>query len=557
MERTEAAVGHATAVLVFGRAEQQKAVTTVISTNVNDSSGRTRLGFRGGQFSNRAKNHIRTIILPIIDRIMDSLGLPHKNYDISLANIGAASSHDISINVSGYSADVAVFLSLLSASLRLPLPESIMATGHISSVGGDIAAVKALPVKIKAARDNSAIQLFICPNIEGDFSLKVLTPREQEQSIAAIMAAKKNLRIKMVNDIGELIPLLFTEEDIVRAGLQVGFYSISGTFEGSDAVSRLLLYFCTDNSKRFWDALTSLFLSGTSDQAKELLRLFTQHHIRQQRYPRHIGRTLAQIMYSLPPAIRRSTIQYPLLDTGLCIRLVQFAKAQDHEDVYLLFEVNRGRPAVENTVCSTTQAKSFEPSDTDCAAFDIVVSRINERAFAEKYGSGIDAARGTYLLHKATVKSSDEFFQIISGFYMQLARQCSITDEGIDYDNNRARAIELLNETYQQEGGIQRALADAKSGVNGGMRTILDKLTDRYKQEMFVHYRRKALIEAIDVQNWDEIITFMRGALKRLAPVLPPELREMPPERLARNYEQVVQAYLQSYDQIQRTLQTL
>jgi hypothetical protein len=105
MEQTEAAVGHVTAVLVFGRGEQQKAVTTVISTNVNDSSSQTRLGFRGGRFSNSAKNHIRTIILPIIDRIMDSLGLPHKNYDISLANIGAASSHDININVSGYSVD--------------------------------------------------------------------------------------------------------------------------------------------------------------------------------------------------------------------------------------------------------------------------------------------------------------------------------------------------------------------------------------------------------------------------------------------------------------------
>lgn len=102
--------------------------------------------------------HIEQALLPIVDRTLAALGLPTRGFHISVANLGMAATADIGISISGFSSDVPVLISLLSAALGMPVPGDMVTTGHVASPDGDIAAVRAIPAKLAAAvADVSAI----------------------------------------------------------------------------------------------------------------------------------------------------------------------------------------------------------------------------------------------------------------------------------------------------------------------------------------------------------------------------------------------------------------
>ena len=82
-------------------------------------------------------------------------------------------------------------------------------------------------------------------------------------------------------------------------------------------------------------------------------------------------------------------------------------------------------------------------------------------------------------------------------------------------------------------------------------------MVDRYKYEEQAKYVRGILAEALDPLDWSMKVAFMRALLERLAPHLPSEIRSQPPARFAKNWERVVQAYTQSFGQIQSLLRTL
>ena len=183
-------IGRATTAFVFGPSNNQKAVISAIVVRRTGRADRERLRYTGAvKFSDTVTGHIQDTILPIIDRILAGLGLPQANFEISAVNLGAASTLDVGINISGYSADIAVFAACLSEGLQTPLTNDFVVTGHIASLEGDIAAVRAIPTKLEGVKTDETIRRFIYPDLEKDRSLKALSPKERERSITAIMAA--------------------------------------------------------------------------------------------------------------------------------------------------------------------------------------------------------------------------------------------------------------------------------------------------------------------------------------------------------------------------------
>ena len=128
-----------------------------------------RLVVRGPvRFSETSKNHLDSVVLPLVDRIMDALGLPRRNYEVSIVNIGAAASSGVGMEIQGFSADIPVFLSLLSSSLQVPLRADIASTGHIGSLDGDIVPVRGIPAKLEAALQSPGIKGLVIPELEKD-----------------------------------------------------------------------------------------------------------------------------------------------------------------------------------------------------------------------------------------------------------------------------------------------------------------------------------------------------------------------------------------------------
>jgi hypothetical protein len=249
-------------------------------------------------------------------------------------------------------------------------------------------------------------------------------------------------------------------------------------------------------------------------------------------------------------------MEFPILDTKLCIQLSQFAKKVDYQDVCVLYEAAHGRHLERKPVTQEIQ-HSVEIDDADCLAFDTVISKINEQALAQKHGMQIDSARGSYILNQATVTSQDEFYDTLEAFYLHMQRYIATSTSSIDRDGMRTEAIDLLERTFRDNGGEAAATAMALDGIQGGIRTILDKLTEQIKAEVQKAYVGRVLNEALDTLDWNERTKFVEGALKRLAPFLPEELKNEPPEHFARHYEPIVHAYVQSWNIINHTMRTM
>ena len=46
-----------------------------------------------------------------------------------MVNLGAASTANVGLSISGFSTDVPILLALLSAALRIPLPQDVVTSG--------------------------------------------------------------------------------------------------------------------------------------------------------------------------------------------------------------------------------------------------------------------------------------------------------------------------------------------------------------------------------------------------------------------------------------------
>ena len=61
----------------------------------------------------------------------------------------------------------------------------------------------------------------------------------------------------------------------------------------------------------------------------------------------------------------------------------------------------------------------------------------------------------------------------------------------------------------------------------------------------------------MDIKNDQEKLSFTAGALKRLGPFLPPELRNKTPEHLLEHTEKLARVYVNAVDSIRHTISSL
>jgi len=554
-------IGMTKIALVSGQGDNSKAFISAIVIREVDLQNNEQLRFAGTvEFSESVRRHIRRTILPIVDHILKKLELSRKGFEISAVNLGAASALDVGVTISGLSGDTAVFIAMLSQALQIPVSGEFVTTGHIASPAGDISAVKGIPAKAEAAKNDRTIKHLIYGDLEKDESLKVLSPNQRNRSIDAIMAVSDSVRTKAVSGVGELIREIFTEADIVLASLKKGFFGISTMKDSShDPISDTIKFLVDNNEKRFWNALQRYFSTGEHEKAKELLQAFAQFFVSKQRYPKGLGARLHQLICSLPPAVRKLKIVFPVLDTGSCLTLGQLAGNVDYQDVLTLLDAAHGKNMASHVeTCPDSKPLVAGTSDSDCVVFDTVVSQIKAQALAQQVGIPIDSARGSYILRSSTVETYEEFVDVIEAYFIHMQRYISSsTDKVEDMTRARTEAIALLQRTFRDKGGDLVAFAGAIDGTKGGMRTVLDALTEQYKGEKKEAYIELVFCDAIEALGWDERVRCIRGLVKRAGHCFPEEFKNKPPERFARNYKSIFRIYVKSLDNIDQFLRTL
>lgn len=558
MQSKPTTTGRAKTVLVFGQGRSAKAIVTTVAAKLRRRSGGTRLTFTGPVvFGAEVVDHFHQTMLLVVDGIAQQLGLKHCGFELSIVNLGAASASDVGLSISGYSADTAVLLTLLSAELKMPLGQDIVATGHVASSDGDIRPVRSIPVKLAAVVQDPDAGIFIYPSVDADSSLQVLSPGEKERTEAAIIDAKGKIRTIAVGDVCELVRVCFCDEAVVLGALRSGFFELEEIPDHQGTpIERAARFLAEGNEQRFWRVLENQLLSGSDADAKKLLLARARYQVRQERYPDGFGRKLLQLVRSLPPAMRRLKMTFPLLPMDKCLQLCRFADRNDHKDVQHLLDAALGRVVgLTEKLDSNVEAAASSPSAAT-AAVDIVLGQISAEALAEKIGLPIDTARATYVMPEVTIESHEIFHDTIAGFYLALLRHTDAAVASTDSQAVAAEAYSLLERAFRDQGGADAALAEARHGTNGGVRLVLNVMTEQFKTEQQAKHVSRVLKEAIDPLDWDASVAFMDVFLKRIGPQLPPEIRSQPPQRFARHYQDIIQTYVRSLDRVKELLRT-
>lgn len=559
MSTTRRPIGRNKIALAFGVDENRKAILSTVTVRIKRRKKGPRVIFSGSvKFDRTGAAHIRNIVLPIVDDILDSLGITRKVFEVSAVNVGAASCRNLGIAVSGSSADAAVLLAMLSAGLRMPLMDDFVVTGHIASRHGDISAVKAIPAKVKAAAADSSVRRFIYGDLQGDSSFDVLSPKEKDTALTAILQAGDGLATRAVRGVDELICEASSEEDIVLSSLEKGFFHINrAPGNGRNPIERTVDWLTDRNDRRFWRLVRQNFSMGQSEQAMHMLEAYARSYERVRRYPSDFGKSLMQLICALPPAIRRLQLACPLLPFTRCIRLAGFAKGNDVADVPLLFDAVRAR--IPGGGESRSIQTNPQPSpESECSLFDTVTARISEQALAKKFGVPIDSARASFVLASSTVESYDQFIEIVESFFVHLQGYLSADIPAVsNLQLVGAKALALLETTFRDYGGSDGAFGRARDGTDGGLRSVLDAMTERYKKQLQVEEVNVVLEKALADMDWQDRVCFARGAMKRLGPFLSAEMRDEPPERFAKQAVEITKAYIRSISNIQRFLSTM
>jgi len=551
---TGMSVGRANAVFVFGRGENTTSIVSPVVVRVNDQSDTVRMRFTGSvSFDNNAVEHLFESVLPTADNILMTIGLPKKFFEISIVNFEVASIRDVASKISGFSADVPILIAILSACLQVPVQEDIVLTGHIASPDGDIRMVKNFPSKLSAVVKSRSNRTFIHPVIDADHSLSSLSPSEKQRIEHAVEEANQKIRLVSVHDVEDLVRTVFNDHQIVMASLKQAFFgSPTSRLCGRSPCTKAVDYLTKNIEKRFWSVLECQLISAKVYEAKKLLQAFISFHINRKSYPKLFGTRLSNLIFSLPPDIRRFKLKYPLMPISKHIQLSQFAQESDYEDILMLFKVASAETRGTTGFLSGADTESKKDAILDSAEgkLDIIQAEISAEALATKFGIQIDSARATYVIDSVIVKSYGGFYDSTISFFAHLIRHTRNLSDPVDMKVVGAEAFELLEKAFSREGGVQAAYAEALCGLRGGMKLVIDQITEAFKKEEQYKYVNFVFKAALDPLDWDGKVALMGELLKRLKNHLPSEIVSQPPERYARYYDTILRAYINSVDQV-------
>jgi len=556
----DSAIGTAKTVLVLNIASKKEAVVSSVHVRLIAKELVSRIRYTGSvELNDDAKLNIRTVVLPIIDQILNSLQFEKKDYEISFCNIGISSAIDTGLEISGFSAELPVLVAMLSASLELPLSQNAVSTGHIASSNGDIGAVIGLPEKVKAAVKEKSSKIFIYPDPARDRSIAEFTPDEFNRIKHELDALRDSIELLAVSDIAQVIKHLTIEEDIVQASLKTGFYGIKkSTLKSNNPVNKIAAILTENNEKRFWNILEFYFLAGEIKRARGLLECFVSHHNQKRVYPDSFGIRLMQLMLSIPVTIKRRYKLFPLLPVKHIIDLVQSASKTDYEDVKDLFNAVSGDfPATIRAKKDSKKLKSTSNDQQPDMLLEYFLESLTAENITSKISFPIDSARAAYSMDKITIEGYEEFYEAIVSFYSHLLRHLDQIKGVISNHDLAPEATALLERTFARDGGEKAAYSEALNCTKGGLKFILDKMTEQYKAEEKHKYIRSAFKGILDPFDFKKKTSLMKAFLNKFGANLPEDIRNQPPEKYQESYEEIITSYAESLEQVVRKLRTL
>lgn len=173
-----------------------------------------------------------------------------------------------------------------------------------------------------------------------------------------------------------------------------------------------------------------------------------------------------------------------------------------------------------------------------------LLEALDERVIARTIGVPHDEARMAYALRSNTVANFDAFEDAIAG-YFNYAFTRSVSHGGSFSRTEAAgRAKEIIERAYRRRNGnLITAYNDAHDGTNGGMRHILDLITEALRTEATERYVRQVFDTFVTPNSWEQKVELIRQFIEHCGPNLSSSIRRDQPERYASDFQELIRAY--------------
>jgi hypothetical protein len=180
-----------------------------------------------------------------------------------------------------------------------------------------------------------------------------------------------------------------------------------------------------------------------------------------------------------------------------------------------------------------------------------LLAELDERTIARKIGIPHDEARMGYSVRFNTIGSFEEFSRLIADYYANHFTTCVSPGGRMSRSEAASRAKKLLEREYRRHGGdIVTAYDDAHDGTNGGVRHVLDTLAEGLKAESVEAFVQDVFDCYVAPNSWEQQVEIIRQFIAQCGVHLASSIRADQPERYAKSYRELIDAYVSA---LQRT----
>ena len=531
--------GKANIAIVLASGGQPEAVLTALMVRAGRGS-EPRLRQRGnGRFDRRTLEHLESTVLHVSDRILNSLGLRARRYEVTLANTADASLHDAGTEVCGFSADAPALLAIVSEELKLPVPDKVLATGQLTT-DGSVLPVKHQIEKLNAAMASPHIETFIYADLPHDGVASAAARGEADAFYLAARQAQDYMLCVPVTDVAELLKAAFPESDVLLAMLSRAKETI-GECTSSDVFGEAARFLGDDRDPRLWAEFRRMLIEREMTSARSLLRARLIASIRDGRFPADIGTQLTDVMRGLPRHVRADRSLVPLMQPDDYWPLIRLADDSQAADAALLLDAVRGR----GWCASCQQEPGGFPNDAPFSPEGFLAwlrDQVSPSSLVTVAGT-VDEARATYPIKSVRIENTAEFWDEMASFTTHLLTHCEGLC-GAEAHGLPAEVVSLLERAFRSDGGVDAAIREALEATRGGLRLVMDRLTETYRRELLAAHLSAILKNAVSHLGWEDKVATSQHIIETVQTHLASEHRSRRPEELAADLEAVLRAYI-------------
>lgn len=179
-----------------------------------------------------------------------------------------------------------------------------------------------------------------------------------------------------------------------------------------------------------------------------------------------------------------------------------------------------------------------------------LLDTLDERTVAQNVAIPRDQARMAYALPANTIRSFEEFEAALADYYAYHFERCVARGGRLSRTEALGRAKEVLEREYRRrKGDIVSAYNDARDGTNGGLRHVLDVVSEAIKADGVERYVRDVFDRFVAPNDFEGKVRIIREFVAECGTFLSRAIQAERPERYAANYQELVRSYVEGLQQ--------